>query len=743
MKNAPTSIFAAGFLAALLYAAPQPDLPPGLAAPAALGNQKLAQLGLVDVTAKPFLADPTGQRDSTEALQKAIYFARDKRMITFFPLGTYLVSNTLVAVKSTNRLAPCVLVGERRQGSGKSAARPVILLAPHSSGFGDPAHPKFVVYFWSHSSWGATRSQPNISMNQVFVGIDVTIGKGNAGAVGISHDGAQGSAIQDSTIDATYGFAGVEGAAGSGGSHAGVTVIGGRYGLDFRQSQENNAPTITGFTLIGQTEAAILTDTTQTLTAVGLKIVSKSAGPLIVASSVEGEAWRGQLSLVDSEIVFEKPSAKNVGISSRRSLYLNNVFVKNAAKLVSNPDGSELAANPSGWMRVGEYAHGVRPPLFQPSHPWEAPADQWDKKYQYEAPVYIDGVRSLQDVIEGVEKGQQPPADLESRHIWGADFPSWQSPSAVNVKAAPYKAKGDGETDDTAALQRAIDENEIVFLPKGRYSVTRTIRLKPNTKLVGVAQHLSMIVVRGKSGDFGDSANPKPIILTADDRDGTAVLSFCGLETTKEATGAYALHWRTGRNSILRTVLLNLAHGEVPARNSPYVIVSGHGGGRWYNFYAEFWVNQAPGYRQLLVEGTSEPLRFYQCNPEHSRGDANMEIRNSRYVSIYGLKCEGNHPALWVRDSDHVRVFGHGGCASAYEHTALYRIERTPNFLVANAVDRPRLAGVRANEEHFAGRGVDPSLWHMIDDAPAGGAQIKTTPMDRPVLYRRGVPRGE
>ena len=121
MKNALASRFAVGWLAVTLCPA---QVPP--AGYAELGNQKLAQLGVLDVTAKPFQADPTGQRDSTDALQKAIDFARDKRMVAFFPLGTYRVSGTLTAVKSTSRMSPCLLVGEQRRVRGKGvAARPV------------------------------------------------------------------------------------------------------------------------------------------------------------------------------------------------------------------------------------------------------------------------------------------------------------------------------------------------------------------------------------------------------------------------------------------------------------------------------------------------------------------------------------------------------------------------------------------------------------------------------------------
>jgi hypothetical protein len=36
---------------------------------------------------------------------------------------------------------------------------------------------------------------------------------------------------------------------------------------------------------------------------------------------------------------------------------------------------------------------------------------------------------------------------------------------------------------------------------------------------------------------------------------------------------------------------------------------------------------------------------------------------------------------------------------------------------------------------------TDPQLWHFLIDRPAGRPEIKTAPLDRPVLYLRGTPR--
>ena len=63
-------------------------------------------------------------------------------------------------------------------------------------------------------------------------------------------------------------------------------ILGGRIGIDYRQTQP--APTLTGVTLIDQTETAILCESRQALCAVGLSIRTKTAGPVIVTRQPGG-----------------------------------------------------------------------------------------------------------------------------------------------------------------------------------------------------------------------------------------------------------------------------------------------------------------------------------------------------------------------------------------------------------------------------------------------------------------------
>lgn len=83
-----------------------------------------------------------------------------------------------------------------------------------------------------------------------------------------------------------------------------------------------------------------------------------------------------------------------------------------------------------------------------------------------------------------------------------------------NVQDPAYGATGDGSTDDTAALQAAIDAAEaagggIVFFPKGTYRTTAALSLTGKVSLWGAGQNASAIVIDSAS-NLGVIANASP-----------------------------------------------------------------------------------------------------------------------------------------------------------------------------------------------------------------------------------------
>lgn len=102
--------------------------------------------------------------------------------------------------------------------------------------------------------------------------------------------------------------------------------------------------------------------------------------------------------------------------------------------------------------------------------------------------------------------------------------------SIINVKTR-YGAAGDGYTDDTAALQRAISENvgtnRILYLPNGVYLVSNRLewrRLNDAARpwsafltLMGQNKNATVIRLRENAGGYNDANNPRAVIFTASD----------------------------------------------------------------------------------------------------------------------------------------------------------------------------------------------------------------------------------
>jgi hypothetical protein len=140
---------------------------------------------------------------------------------------------------------------------------------------------------------------------------------------------AEGSSIQNVTIDATHGHTGMLGAAGSGGSHHSITVKGGRIGIDTHGfppefSEESTGtqptPTMSHVTLIGQSEAALVNKSRGPLIAVGWDIRCTSKGPAIrTEKDWRAAPYNSGLALIDSTVQFAQNAAGGTVIDAQKS----------------------------------------------------------------------------------------------------------------------------------------------------------------------------------------------------------------------------------------------------------------------------------------------------------------------------------------------------------------------------------------------------------------------------------------
>ena len=80
-------------------------------------------------------------------------------------------------------------------------------------------------------------------------------------------------------------------------------------------------------------------------------------------------------------------------------------------------------------------------------------------------------------------------------------------PKAIYLAAPPFTVHADGKSDDSAAVQAAIDQADvnhagIVFIPSGRYAITRTVYVRAGVRLFGCGAARPVFVLPNDTPGF-------------------------------------------------------------------------------------------------------------------------------------------------------------------------------------------------------------------------------------------------
>jgi glucan 1,3-beta-glucosidase len=113
--------------------------------------------------------------------------------------------------------------------------------------------------------------------------------------------------------------------------------------------------------------------------------------------------------------------------------------------------------------------------------------------------------------------------------------------SIVDVKS--YGAKGDGKTDDTAAIQKALNaatDGNVIYFPSGSYIITSTVKVPAVCRITG--RVWSQLVAKGSA--FADMSKPTPMIQVGQPGDtGTVEFSDILFTSIGALPGLVMVEW--------------------------------------------------------------------------------------------------------------------------------------------------------------------------------------------------------
>ena len=561
-----------------------------------------------------FKAD--GKSDVTDALQEAInQVKREKNFgILFLPEGNYRISKT-IQIPSSIRLI----------GYGKK--RPVIYLGADTPGFQTTQN----YMIWFTGGLAQEGRKPSDAGAGTFYSavsnVDFRIDKGNPQAVAIRAHFAQHGFINHCDIRIGSGKAGMYDV---GNELEDVRFYGGEYGIISSRTSPGWPMMMVDTYFEGQRKAAVYSKE------VGFAIVNMHVKNTPVAFEM-AENLADRLHVENS--LWENISEAGVRVSVEGNTFsqlnLVNVDCRNVPVLVGYAQSGKKVAGKAKMYRVKEFTYGL---VYQD----------------------LNDASSFREICE-IEPVAKLPVTL------GKDLPVLPAMETwVNIR--DLGAKGDGETDDTEVFEKAVSLHKNIYVPQGWYRLTRTLKLSPGTKLIGLHPFGTQFLLKESEPAFSGFGVPVPLVESSEG--GDDMLNGIGINTGAYNYRAVGCKWMAGERSYLNDVKFVGGHGTLrkPAPNasgqssyrrderrisSPSSPVMETGKDMaWDNQYWSLWITNNGGgtikdvwtastyaASGLYISETKTPGRIYAMSLEHHvRTEA--RFHNVANWKIYAFQFE-------------------------------------------------------------------------------------------------------
>ena len=592
-----------------------------------------------------------GRVDDSAAIQAAIDAAAAKPGggLIFLPSGRYRISKTLflwpgVRMFGVGATRPQIVLGDATPGFQKGLANMLIF-----TGFKpDPARR---VPFPPPGSAPFNKTIADANQGTFYSAIsnvDFTIGEGNPAATAIRFHAAQHAFLSHMTFDIGSGLAGLYHVANEAED---LHFKGGRYGILAEKPSPAWGFVLLDSTFEGQRDAAIREHEA------GLTLVNVAMRDTPVGIEIDrgyGDWLWGR------DVRFENVAKAGVVISNEANVYtqvgFENAVATNTPVFARFRDSGKTTLAKGRRYRVAAFNHGLTVPAL-------------GRMGEYRTTFSA----------EAVAVAPKPPT------------PAIRSlpPTSEWTNVRTLGAKGDNTTDDTAAIQKAIDAHRVVYFPTGFYRVTDTLKLRPDTVLIGLHPSLTQIVLPHATPAYQGVGAPKALIQSA--AGGDAIVSGLGLYTEGQNPRATALLWTAGAASMVNDVKFQGGHGTNLAdgtRFNPYnsnATADADPARRWGGQYPSLWVTNGGGgtfaniwspntyaYSGVYVSDTTTPGHVYQASVEHH---PRTEISLNRVANWEFLAPQTEEEAGEGEDTVSVEIRDSRDILLANYHA--YRVTRT------------------------------------------------------------------